>query len=66
MWLKWMNSQLAAFSPAMANLSIDADLYPSVSWKLTRLMLSEVTDGKQTKWDPFFKMPVRIYCGERH
>lgn len=65
MCLKWMNSQLAAFSPAMA-MSIDADLYPSVSWKLTGLMLSEVTDRKQTKWNPFFKMPVRIYCGDRH
>ena len=59
-----MNSQLAAFSPAQA-MSIDADLYPSVSWKLTRLMLSEVTNGKETKWDPFFKMPVRIHCGDR-
>ena len=65
MCLKWMNSQLAAFSPAMA-MSIDADLYPSVLWKLTRLMLSEVTNGKETKWNPFFKMPVRIHYGDRH
>ena len=32
MCMKWMNSQLAAFSPAMA-ISIEADLKTSVSWK---------------------------------
>ena len=65
MCVKWMNSQLAAFSPAMA-MSIDADLYSSVSWKLTRLILSEVILTETNKKDPFLKMPVRIYYGDSH